>query len=166
MWLIGMMGSGKTTGGRAAAEGLGVQFADTDEFVADRMGCSVVQLWGTLGEAAFRDLERVAVERLSEVDGIVAAGGGVVLDEKNRQVLASADKVIWLEALPETLSERIESGDTRPLLTASDQPHQTELGGLLAERANLYGAIATHRIATDGVNPGVVVSMIEKVWRS
>ena len=166
MWLIGMMGSGKTTAGRAAAEDLGVQFADTDEFVADRMGCSVAQLWGSIGEAAFRDLERVAVSTLSEVDGIVATGGGVVLDDTNRQVLASSEKVIWLEASPETLSQRIESANTRPLLIETDQPYETELGVLLADRSILYKEVATHRIETDGIDAGVIVNMIEKVWQS
>ena len=166
MWLIGMMGSGKTSGGRAAAETLGVEFADTDEFVTQRMGCSVAQLWGSLGEAAFRDLEKVAVSTLSDVAGIVATGGGVVLDEANRHVLAGSEKVIWLEATPKTLSLRIESANARPLLMEADQPFETELGDLLTQRSSLYEEVATHRIPTDDVDAGVVVNLIEQVWRS
>ena len=166
MWLIGMMGSGKTTSGRTAAESLRLEFADTDEFVAERMGCSVAQLWGSLGESAFRDLEKVAMSTLADVDGIVATGGGVVLDEANRQVLSDSKKVIWLEATSETLSQRIKSADARPLLIETGQLLETELADLLTQRSNLYEEVATHRIPTDDMDAEVVATLIEQVWRS
>ena len=164
MWLIGMMASGKTSAGKLAAARLSVPFFDTDAVVAERMGCSVAQLWGTLGESAFRELEKAATSNLARKDGIVATGGGVVLDEENRRVITRSPKVVWLEASPPVMAARLGSTDERPLLKDSDQPTETIVAERLQERAQLYADTATHRIDTDDMDIEAVAMTIEAIW--
>ena len=166
LWLVGLMGSGKTSAGRLAASNLGLPFSDTDEVVARRMGCSVAQLWGDLGEAAFRDMEKVALEDLAHSDGVVATGGGVVLDEENRRTLVSSGKVVWLEASPAVLAKRLEGAEGRPLLLVPDGDRYSVLVRQLAERAELYAEVASHRITTDELTVEQVADRIEEIWNA
>ena len=162
MWLVGMMGSGKTSAGRLAASSLGVEFSDTDVVVAERMGCSVAQLWGEVGEASFRDLEKVATAYLANRSGIVATGGGVVLDADNRRILSESGRVVWLKASPSVLSDRIESNTDRPLLPGSGQVEALE--ALLEERSAFYAEVSDHLIDTDDNDLVEVAHEIEAVW--
>ena len=164
LWLIGMMGSGKTTAGKLAASNLGVPFEDTDEVVAERVGCSVAQLWGSLGEAGFRDAEKAALSNLASVEGIVATGGGVVLDEGNRRILSQSQKVVWLEASPTVLEMRLDSTVDRPGLLSSETSTVKFLTGLLDERLALYAEVSTHRILTGSIDAAVVAKEIEDIW--
>ncbi|MFB3044123.1 MAG: shikimate kinase [Acidimicrobiia bacterium] len=166
LWLVGMMGSGKTTSGELAASRLGVPFRDTDEVVAERMGCSVAQLWGTLGEATFRDMEKVALSSLAGAEGIVATGGGVVLDEDNRRILSESPSVVWLEASPAVLETRIGSTSDRPGLVSSESPTVGFLAELLDQRFPLYTEVASHRIMTDSIDAGAVAKEIEDIWKA
>ncbi len=166
LWLIGMMGSGKTTSGELAASRLGVPFRDTDEVVAERMGCSVAQLWGTLGEATFRDMEKVALSKLAGSEGIVATGGGVVLDEGNRRILSESQRVVWLEASPTVLEMRLDSTGDRPGLVSSEIRTVDFLSELLDERLPLYTEVASHRISTDSIDADAVAKEIEDIWKA
>lgn len=166
LWLVGLMGSGKTSAGRLAASNLRLPFSDTDEVVARRMGCSVAQLWGDLGEAAFRDMEKAALEGLAHSDGVVATGGGVVLDEENRRTLVNSGKVVWLEASPAVLAKRLEGAEGRPLLLVPDSDRHSVLVRQLAERAELYAEVASHRIATDELTVEQVADRIEEIWNA
>jgi shikimate kinase len=100
MWLIGMMGSGKSTIGAIAAERLGLQFFDTDRMIVARSGVSIPEIWEEMGEQMFRDMEREAVAAVPLERSLAAAGGGAVLDPANRAVIASSPPVVWLRALP------------------------------------------------------------------
>ena len=99
LWLVGVMGAGKTTAGRMAASVLGVPFWDTDEMVESDAGASIAEIWAKDGEDAFRDLESSVVARLSGEEGIVATGGGAVLDPANREAALEliGDLEQWLE---------------------------------------------------------------------
>lgn len=162
---MGMMGSGKTSAGQIAARALGVEFFDTDDVVAERMGCSIAQFWGERGEAAFREVEKVATANLATRTAVKATGGGVVLDEDNRRILSESAKVVWLVAQPETLADRLESQQDRPLL-ASDQPRLDLLVEMLAQRSTLYAEVATHQIDTEGLEIPAVSSVLEEIWRN
>ncbi|MEE8376295.1 MAG: shikimate kinase [Acidimicrobiia bacterium] len=166
LWLVGMMGSGKTIAGRMAASRLLVPFGDTDEAVAERMGCSVAQLWGSLGEAAFRDMEKVALVNLAGSEGIVATGGGVVLDEENRRILTESEKVVWLVASPTILEMRLASTVDRPGLVSSQAQTFEFLAELAEQRSSLYTEVATHRISTDSIDVGAVASKIVDIWKT
>jgi len=166
LWLVGMMGSGKTTAGKMAASRLSVSFWDTDKAVAERMGCSVAQLWGSLGEAAFRDMEKVALVNLAGSEGIVATGGGVVLDAENRRVLTESEKVVWLEASPTVLEIRLASTVNRPGLVSSQDRTFEFLSELAEQRSSLYTEVATHRISTDSIDVAAVARKIEEIWKT
>lgn len=166
MWIVGMMGSGKTTAGRLAAESLHVAFHDTDDIVVERMGCSIAQFWGEQGEAAFRDVEKVATASLATSQGINAAGGGVVLDGDNRRVLGQSDKVVWLRAEPEKLVARIEPHHDRPLVAAAEEPHLETFETILEQRSRLYSKVATHEIDTEDLTAAQVAARLEEIWLS
>lgn len=165
VWLIGMMGSGKTSAGEIAARDLDVPFMDTDRLVEQRTGESVSSLWSTSGEESFRDVERSVVEELADEVGIVATGGGVVLDAANRRILAASGTVVWLRAEPSALVARVATTSDRPLL-AESQDRLGVMEAKLRERQNLYESIADYRIATDGLSPTEVALEIEAIWKS
>lgn len=165
IWLIGMMGSGKTSAGEIAARNLGVPFMDTDRIVEQRTGESVTSLWSASGEEAFRDVERTVVEELAGEEGIVATGGGVVLDAVNRQVLVDSGTVVWLRAEPSTLAARVAMTSDRPLLAGSED-RVGVLETKLRERLDLYESVADYRIETDDLSPAEVAGEIEALWKS
>lgn len=148
--LVGMMGSGKTTVGRAVAARLDVGFIDTDDLVVARTGKSVRDIFASDGEAIFRSVEsQVLLDALdSQVDVLIAAAGGTVLSEFNRAALdAHADVVLWLDADVATLGERAARGAHRPLL---DGDIESRLAALDGERRALYQSVADVRIDTRG----------------
>lgn len=162
MWLIGMMGSGKSTVGRFAAERLGVAFHDTDRMVEESAGTSIAEIWRTRGEAAFRDLETAALESVLE-GGIAAAGGGAVLRKANRSLIARSEVVVWLRCEVEELARRIGATAERPLL-AGDAAEESTLRQIMSERAPLYEALSTHQVDTTGRSLDQVVSEVIHTW--
>lgn len=163
MWLVGMMGSGKSAAGRLAASRLGVAFADTDELVAEAAGLLIQELWEEEGEAGFREQERGVVKALAGFDGIVATGGGLVLDEGNRAVIGEGT-VVWLKADTRVLAERLgPSAAHRPLLSGGATPAET-LTRILEERDALYRMVADHEIDTSGSDVESTARRIEGLW--
>lgn len=165
MWIVGMMGSGKTTAGRLAAQDLNVRFSDTDDVVVERMGCSIAQFWGERGEAAFREIEKVAMASLAKRDGVKVTGGGVVLDESNRAILRGASKVVWLKAEPEILAQRLSGQQNRPLMASDERPRVEILEHVLTQRAHLYDEAATHYVNTDTLDVSAVAVALEDIWQ-
>ena len=163
LWLIGMMGSGKTTVGRLIAGEVGVEFSDTDQEVATRMGCSLAQVWGELGESVFRDLEKAAVVRLAGREAVVATGGGAPLDAENRELMASTGKVVWLQASPAAMAERVDDGSERPLLLETPDT-EAALQALLDERTGAYESVAHLIVETDGRRPEDVAREVVAAW--
>jgi shikimate kinase len=147
--LVGMMGAGKSSVGRALARRLGRELCDSDEMIEARAGRSVREIWMDDGEPAFRELEaEVLAEAIAApTASIVAAAGGVVLSEANRAVLKSDEAhVVWLLADVELLLERVRNGMHRPLL--DDDPEGT-LRAMYEERADLYQDVADAIVSVD-----------------
>jgi shikimate kinase len=163
LWLIGMMGSGKTTVGRLAAKTLGVEFIDTDQEIAWRVGCSVAQLWGELGESAFRDMEKAAVARVAGLNAVVATGGGAPLDPGSREIMGSSGKVVWLRVSPAVTVERIGDPKDRPLL-ANIPSTEAAVRSLLEERADAYQSAADLIVDTDGHEPEDLAREVVDAW--
>jgi 5-deoxy-5-amino-3-dehydroquinate synthase len=159
--LIGMMGAGKTTVGRALAARRGWSFVDSDAQIEARTGRTVAQIWAAEGEPAFRRLEsEVLAEALAAEDpSVVAAAGGVVLDPVNRARIRQAGPVVWLRADPATLARRVRKGDHRPLL---DSGPAEVLARLAAERGDLYAELADLVVDVDGLSADEVVDRIEE----
>lgn len=160
--LVGMMGAGKTTIGRRLARRLERPFVDSDEQVEARTGRTVREIFESDGEAAFRKLETEALcEALaSDTPSVVAAAGGTVLAEVNRDAMREAGTVVWLRADPAVLAERVRNGVHRPLL--ADDPANV-LRKLDADRRDLYEAVAHHVVDTAKRKPEDVVDAIFRV---
>lgn len=158
--LVGLMGVGKSTVGRALAERLGRRFVDTDAVVEARAGRSVREIFAEEGEAAFRDLESDVLREVLAGDEplVVAAAGGVVLREQNRVELGRrAGRVVWLRADPALLVQRVRAGGHRPLL--DDDPEGT-LRRLEAEREALYREVADAVVSVEGRSVHEVVEAV------
>jgi shikimate kinase len=139
LYLIGMMGAGKSTVGRLLAAELGYGFLDLDELIEKVSGLSVSEIFANHGEAAFRKLESDVLAQVAPFTRmVVATGGGVVVTQGNWGHLRHG-VVLWLDASVETLVRRLEKRrETRPLLGSTDDDLQARLESLLAARRNLY----------------------------
>ena len=121
LYLVGMMGAGKTTVGRTLARRLKLRFVDSDHEIEARCGVKIPVIFEIEGEAGFRAREAQAIAELTGLEGIVlATGGGVVLLEENRRLLAARGTVVYLRATPEHLYERVRQDRNRPLLATAD----------------------------------------------
>jgi shikimate kinase len=141
LYLVGMMGAGKTTVGRALARRLKLRFVDSDHEIEARCGVRIPVVFEIEGEEGFRAREAQAIAELTARDGIVlATGGGAVLSEENRRLLAEHGTVVYLRATPEHLYERVRQDRNRPLL-ATDDP-LARLRELYKVRDPLYREVA------------------------
>ena len=157
--LIGFMGAGKSSVGRALARMTGLPRFDTDELVAKRVGLSIPEIFAAHGEQAFRDAESAALRDLGDKDpAIVVTGGGAILPAGNREVLRKLGPVIFLAADDETLFERISRRPTRPLLQ-TENPRATA-AQLLRERLPLYREIADAEVDTTALTHDEVARKI------
>ena len=138
IYLVGMMGSGKTSTGRPLAERLGYGFVDADAVIEQAAGCSIPEIFERDGEAGFRSLENQVLSAISQRHSlVVATGGGVVTQPENWGLLHSGI-VIWLDVVPNQLLHRLNADSTvRPLLQTTDL--EAALNALLNERRPLYG---------------------------
>ena len=138
LYLVGMMGSGKTSTGRPLAEHLGYGFVDADAVIEQAAGCSIPEIFEQDGEAGFRSLESQVLSAISQRHSlVVATGGGVVTQPENWGLLHSGI-VIWLDVVPDQLLRRLNADCTvRPLLQTTDP--EAFLNALLNERRPLYG---------------------------
>lgn len=141
VYLVGMMGAGKTTIGRLLARRLRMRFLDSDQEIERRCGVKVPLIFEIEGEPGFRARESQVLAELTALEGIVlATGGGVVLAPANRERLAAAGTVIYLRAKPEDLYERVRNDRNRPLLATPDP--LARLRELYVERDPLYQEVA------------------------
>lgn len=152
--LVGMMGSGKTTVGRILADRLGRPLVDTDAEVVEDTGRSIPEFFAEHGERAFRAAEAEVIRRVSALRGqVVAVGGGAVTDPANTTSLRSTGDLVWLDADPTTLADRVgDAVEERPLVANSD-----DLAGRLADirrqREAAYARAASKTIDTTGKDP-------------
>ena len=137
LYLVGMMGSGKTSTGRPLAEQLGYGFVDADAVVEQAAGCTITEIFERDGEAGFRQIESQVLNAISQRHSlVVATGGGVVTQPENWGLLHSGI-VIWLDVIPEQLIQRLKADSTvRPLLQKDDA--EAALNSLLKERRPFY----------------------------
>jgi len=145
--LVGPMGSGKSTVGRALARRLGLGHVDTDDIVARSAGRTIPEVFETEGEAAFREMESAAlVDALAGSCAVISTGGGIVMSDVNRARLRESPAlVVWLDGSIDALADRVGSGRGRPLLEGDVRETLKEK---IAERAPGYLAVADVRVDT------------------
>ena len=158
LYLVGMMGSGKSTAGRHLAELLGYRFLDADQSIEQVAGRTIPAIFASEGEAGFRDLEAAVLNQIASWHSlVVATGGGVVTRPQNWGQMRQG-VVIWLDAPDALLLERLSADPTpRPLLQADDPA--ARLATLMAERRPLYAQADLH-IVQDGRSPEQVAAQI------
>ena len=155
VYLIGMMGSGKTTSGRALAKLLAVSFVDLDDRIVEEAGHSINDIFKTEGEPYFRGVETKLLTRLSKLENqVVATGGGVVLDSSNREHMRNTGLVIYLKTSLDVLWERVKEKKDRPLLKSSDP--KESLKDLFYKRTPLYESSSDKFFLTDHKLPEAV----------
>lgn len=155
--LVGPPGAGKTTIGRLLAAETGRSFRDTDTDVEATAAMTVSDIFVEQGEARFRELERDAVTvALSDYDGVLALGGGAVLDPNTRQLL-HGHTVVFLDVAVADAAARVGLNQSRPLLLGNPR---AQLARLLDERRPLYAEVATIRIDTTGRDPDAVAAEV------
>jgi len=141
IFLIGLMGAGKTTIGRLLARHRHMEFIDSDHEIEARCGVSIPTIFEIEGEAGFRKRESCIIDELSRRPGIVlGTGGGAVLDPGNRERLKARGTVVYLRCHPEELYLRTRHDRNRPLLQTEDP--LAKLNALYAQRHPLYMATA------------------------
>jgi shikimate kinase len=164
IFLVGMMGAGKTTLGRALAQRLGREFVDSDRILVERTGVPVATIFEIEGEEGFRRRESAVLAELALRDGlVVATGGGAVLSAENRQLLRARGTVIYLRARLESLWERTRQDTTRPLLATAD-PRAT-LAELLEKREPLYREAAHIVVDTGAQSTSTLAGRVMRALR-
>lgn len=153
IYLVGLMGAGKSSVAVELAKILGCAVFDLDAVVEKDAGMTVPEIFARDGEAAFRVRERAAIERLGALGAVVALGGGAMAQPGAPERLRASGVVIYLRARAETLARRVGSGKSRPLLAGLDDAGRlAKLRELLAQREPAYMQ-AHHIVDADGGNP-------------
>lgn len=158
LYLIGMMGAGKTTVGQLLAQHLGYGFLDTDNVIAQAAGKSITQLFAEEGEAAFRQLETDVLAQVCAYTKLtIATGGGIVLQRENWSYLHHG-LIVWLDVPVELLYSRLAEDTTRPLLQDADP--KGKLRSLLAERTHLYSQADLKITVTEQETPEQIAQRV------
>ena len=158
--LIGPPGAGKSSVGKALAKKLSLNFLDSDKVVEEKSGKSIPEIFITDGEPAFREMERAAVIDLIEnQDGVIALGGGSVMDLEVSKRLLPMAHVVFLDVSISNAAPRVGFNRDRPLLLGN--PRQQWIA-LMEKRRSTYEALAKARVSTDNKKPVEVVEEIVK----
>jgi shikimate kinase len=164
VFLIGPMGSGKTTIGQRLAELLGLEFLDCDRELEARTGASVNLIFDVEGEEGFRAREAQMLEELAARDGILlATGGGVVLNAANREILQRRGLVVYLKTSVDQQLRRLGRDRSRPLLQTPDR--RERLRTLAEQRDPLYAALAEIEFPARNKGPDAVARQLADVIR-
>jgi shikimate kinase len=159
LFLIGMMGAGKSTVGRLLARRCGFDFIDCDRELEARSGVTIATIFELEGEESFRRREAALIDELTQRPRtVLATGGGAILDEENRGHLRSRGLVIYLRASVDEILRRTNRDRARPLLQTTDR--RGRIAQLLAEREALYTQIAHVTVQSGAGNPNRLVAKL------
>lgn len=165
IFLVGLMGAGKTTVGKSLARHLDKTFYDSDHEIERRTGVNIPLIFELEGEAGFRKRETQAISELAAQPNIVlATGGGAVLMEENRIILSRQGIVIYLRASVDELCHRTRGDRNRPLLQ-TENPRE-RLQTLFTQRDPLYLEVADYVVDTGGQPVSTIVAQIENHLRN
>lgn len=165
IYLIGFMGTGKSTVARRLARRLNLPSEEMDEKIASEAGMPITEIFEKYGEEYFRDLETEMVKTLSRGPAsVVSCGGGTVLREKNVECMRQSGMLILLTARPETVYQRVKNGTGRPVLNG--HMNVEYIAGLMKKRQKAYEEACEYTIATDGKKPDRIAEEIIRIYRA
>ena len=149
IFLIGFMGSGKSTVASCLAKKYGMEIVEMDQVIVEREGMSISDIFAHKGEKYFRDVEsQLLTEIQAKQDRVISCGGGVVIREQNVKEMKKCGKVVLLNAKPETILERVKDDKNRPLLQGKKDV--SFIGDMMEQRRPKYEKAADFIIETDG----------------
>lgn len=162
--LIGYMGAGKTTVGKALAQKTGKKFVDTDDLIVKQMKLSINDIFEKYGETYFRELETKLLENLcNSGDGfIISCGGGLPIKEENRPYLKRLGKVVYLNVNEADILRRLRNDTTRPLLKGPKDEVKQRISEMLEKRDPIYREVADVVIKTGRLKVPEIVDKIIK----
>jgi len=162
LYLVGFMGTGKTTVGRLVAQRLGFNCLDSDKEIEKLEGCTISEIFSSVGEAAFRKMEKDFVETGHPLTKtVVSCGGGLVVQSGMTEALKSKGVVVCLHASIETILERTGRHNTRPLLAVEDPEKRVRT--LYAQREPIYKQSGTV-VFTDDRPIKEIVTHVFRIW--
>ncbi len=165
IYLIGLMGAGKTTIGRQLAKALKLPFYDSDKAIEESTGVDIPTIFEFEGEEGFRDREQKMLQKLTQLQGIVlATGGGAILREDNRTLLKDNGYVVYLQCSVDRILERTRRDVQRPLLR-TDNPKE-RVQQLFEQRQPLYVSCANFKIDTGVHKSKTVVNRILEEYKA
>lgn len=159
--IIGFMATGKTTIGKELSERLNLEFIDIDKLIEEKMKTTISEIFQTYGEDYFRQIEKETIEGLMKLkDTVISCGGGACLDSENILNIRKNSLVILLEADPETIVQRTENDETRPLL--KDRKGKEAIRKIMENRRDSYYKAADIIIDTNNKSTSSIIDEIIK----
>ena len=163
IYLIGMMGSGKTTVGEKLSKKMNMSFIDIDQKIEEIMSMSILEIFDIFGEERFRDMESSFLLEKSKESGIVfSTGGGIILNKSIRRFLKNNGITFFLDTSIDELNKRIKNSNKRPLLNQSKNI-ELDLKKINDQRKNQYISSANYILKTDHLEPDVISNKIIKI---
>ncbi len=160
IFLIGPMGTGKSTTGKNLSERLGYDFFDTDKLIEKEQGEKIKEIFKANGEDFFRNREsEILIKTKNFKNAVISTGGGIVEKIENRVFLENERKVIFLDSSVERQFERTKNSSKRPLLEEGDS--FKILKNLYEKRIDLYESVSDLKISMDNLDEEIILSKIE-----
>ncbi len=161
IYLVGFMGSGKSTVGKIVSKKTGMDFIDVDQLIEEKERKKIREIFKEKGEQYFRAKEKETLNEItSKKNLVVSTGGGLGADAENMKKMKQTGLVIWLDASIKTILERTKNDTDRPLL---QQPYE-KIKKLFEERKKIY-RMADEHIKVDGKTPEEIAEVIIKRWK-
>ena len=157
--LCGFMGSGKSTIGKLLADRLNRNFIDLDDYIVQKRGMSINEIFKKYGEENFRKSETQSAKNISLLDNhIIALGGGTVVNPKNAEILKTSGKIIMLDISPENVYQRLKNDKSRPLLQTDDK--LKAITDMMNSRLPYYNNAADYKISVYGKSKEKIIEEI------
>lgn len=162
IYLIGFMGTGKSTTAKEIAKSLDIKRIEMDDLIEEQQGMAITEIFEKYGEEYFRDLETELLRSFLEEDNlVVSCGGGSVLREENAALMKKSGCIVLLTGKPETIYERVKTSTNRPVLNGNMNVEY--IRSLMEKRRARYEEVADFVVATDGKDGAAVGAEILKL---
>jgi len=163
VYLVGLMGSGKTSIGKILAKRMGMNFIDLDDEIIKDQQCSISEIFDRFGEEKFRHLENKKLLSTLEIDNyVISTGGGIIMDQDNIKIMVENGSIIHLDIDLETQLLRIKNKKNRPLLRDKDNERKI-LVKMRKERDHIYKKIAIASVNTSNKKRNDIVSEVVNI---